>query len=92
MKLLPSDHLTCRDTDTVILIVLSFLLLHFAFYHGSFDDANVCHRSLLLDDVLSLLLSDVIVTGSMARPVVEVKTMTLAAQWCCNLKCIKSCF
>ena len=92
MKLLPSDHLTCRDT--VILIVLSFLIivLPFAFYHGSFDDANVCHRSLLLDDVLSLLLSDVIVTGSMARPVVEVKTMTLAAQWCCNLKCIKSCF
>ena len=37
-------------------------------------------------------LSDVIVTGSMAWHVVEVKTMTLAAQWCCNLKCIKSCF
>ena len=28
----------------------------------------------------------------MAWHVVEVKTMTLAAQWCCNLKCIKSCF
>ena len=55
MKLLPSDHLTCRDT--VILIVLSFLIivLPFAYYHGSFDDANVCHRSLLLDDVMSLL-------------------------------------
>ena len=54
----------------------------------------VCRRTLLLDDELSLLLSGVIVTGtgSMARPVVEVKTMTLAAQWCCNLKCIKRLF
>ena len=58
-------------------------MLPFAFSHGSFDDANVCHCSLLLDDELSLLLSGVIVTGSMARHAVEVEAMTLAAQWCC---------
>ena len=43
----------------------------------------VCRRTLLLDDVLSLLLLGVIVTGSMARHAVEVETMALAAQWCC---------
>ena len=40
----------------------------------------VCRRTLLLDDVLSLFLSGVIiVTGSMARHVVEVETRTLTA-------------
>jgi len=31
------------------------LLFPFTFYGSFDDDANICHRSLLLDDVLSLL-------------------------------------